>query len=109
MENTVAKLMASYGNTMTLIHGGEEISVKCFLQDTRSKGESYAQREYSPLGEVPRGMYLYLGPPDQPVTVGDSLIWRKRRFEFRRVQPMTVKDSVCYYWGQCLEMGGVTA
>lgn len=106
MVGAVGKLVRQYGSTMMLVRDGVETEIRAFLQETRSKSQSGTQREFNPLGEVPKGMFVYIGPAEEGVCAGNSLIWQGRSFEFRRAEPVMLGDDVLYYWGLCLEKGG---
>ena len=63
---------------MTLVQGGNETQVRAFLQETRSRSQEYAQREFSPLGEICRGLYVYIGPAEPLAEMGDRIRFGQR-------------------------------
>lgn len=105
----MAKMIRSYGSTMTLVQDGEEIQIRAFLQDTHSKSQENARREFSPLGEVHRGLFVYIGPAQPLAAEGDEIRYQDRFFELRRAEPVMVGDEIAYCWGLCVEKGGESA
>lgn len=100
------KLIGQYGSPMVLIHDGQEHEIRAFLQETGSRSQENAQREFSPLGEVYKGLYVYIGPVTPEAAEGDTILYRERRFELRRAELITVGAETAYCWGLCVEKGG---
>ena len=98
-------MIRRYGNEMLLIQGEQRWTVRAFLQETRSKNLDNAQREFSPLGEICKGLYVYIGPADPLAGMGDRIKFRQRYFEVRRAEPVMVKDETVYCWALCVERG----
>jgi hypothetical protein len=78
MQRMVSKILNAYGTAMTLNRGGTEYAVRAFFQPVRSKSWQYLEGNYSPLGEIPRGQYVYIGPADQALETGDTLTVSER-------------------------------
>lgn len=91
---------------MTLLHHGKETLLKGFLQETGSRNWQNMEKVFTPLGEIPRGQYLYLGPLDPRLAVGDVLLQGNRIFEVRRAEAVYYGDKPVYCWGLCVEKGG---
>lgn len=106
MCNRMRMLIARYGSQMKLLHDGETYTVRAFLQDTHAKSQENVQREFSPLGEIPKGRFVYLGPVEPAAVAGDVLTWQGRQFLLRRAEPVLVGDTAVYRWGLCVEKGG---
>ena len=102
-------MLRKFGSTMRLVQGGSQKSIRAFLQESRSKSKDSAGREYSLLGEIPKGVFVYIGPATPEAQVGDILIYQERRFQLRRVEMITVGDKKLYCWGLCVEKGGENA
>ena len=106
MQGQMEKMIRRYGSPMVLRQDGAEYEIRAFLQQTRSRSQSHAERQLAPLGEVPKGLFVYLGPVTPQIAEGDMLVYRQRNFQVRRAEPIVVGDSVAYCWGLCVEMGG---
>lgn len=107
MHKAVAKMMIRYGSAMQLIQGETVHEIHGFLQETRSKSHENTYRRFSLLGETPTGMFVYMGPAEPMAKAGDQVIFRGRRFELRRVEPVMAGDDPVYCWGMCIEKGEV--
>lgn len=94
---------------MTLVHDDAQTAIHAFLQETRSKSESGAQREMMVLGEVPKGLYVYIGPVTPEAEAGDVLMRGDKSFLLRRTELVMVGEHPAYCWGICVKKGGDTA
>ena len=101
----VENILKQYGTSMTLTRNGESTGVKGFFQPVRSKSWQNMVSLDTPLGEVPRGQYVYIGPPSEAVADGDTLEVKGKSFIFRRVEPYYYGDEMVYLWGLCVEKG----
>lgn len=106
MQQMVGKILKSYGSAVTLSHEGAEYEVRAFFQPVRSKSWSYLSGEYSPLGEIPRGQYVYIGPVEPLAAVGDTVTIGKRSYWLRRSELIHDANGPVYCWGMCVEKGG---
>ena len=109
MESSIAQMINKYGSGMMLIHEGKKNVVKAFLQETASRSQGGAEWEAMPLGQVPKGVYVYIGPAEPEAVAGDILYCGKDIYQFRRTHLVFVKDRVQYCWGICVEKGGDSA
>ena len=105
MRRMVENILKQYGTTMTVTSGGTEITVKGFFQPVRSKSWQNMVSLDTPLGEVPRGQYVYIGPPSVEAADGDTLEVMGKQYLFRRVEPYFYGDEAVYLWGLCVEKG----
>lgn len=104
MRKMLEKVMDRWGTTVTLRRSGK--AFKAFLQETGSRNWQNMEKIFTPLGEVPRGQYLYLGPVEPAIAVGDVLLAGGRIFELRRSEVIYYGDTPVYSWGLCVEKGG---
>ena len=73
MQRMVSGILRQYGTEMILNQNGESLAVKGFFQPVRSKSWQNLTNVATPLGEVPRGQYVYIGPAETEVQQGDLL------------------------------------
>ena len=106
MRRMVEKILDSYGAAVTLEGQSGEHTLRAFFQPVRSKSWQYLEGNYSPLGEVPRGQYVYIGPAGQQVQTGETLEVGEKDYMLRRVEPVYYGEEIAYYWGMCVEKGG---
>lgn len=101
----VHTILRQHGTTMALTRGGETITVKGFFQPVRSKSLQSMVNQETPLGEVIRGQYIYIGPADTAVSEGDTLTLGNKSYFLRRVELYRYGDEPVYTWGLCVEKG----
>ena len=106
MRRMVEKILDSYGAAVTLEGQSGEHTLRAFFQPVRSKSWQYLEGNYSPLGEVPRGQYVYIGPVEPEARVGDTLRVGGRNYWLRRTELIQDREGPVYCWGMCVEKGG---
>ena len=105
MKKMVAGILRQYGSSMTVTHGDATVKLRGFFQPVRSKSWQNFTNAATPLGEIPRGQYVYMGPADVAVVQGDILTIAGASYIFRRVEPYRYGDENVYIWGLCVEKG----
>ena len=106
MEQMIGKILNAYGTAVTLCRGEREYEIRAFFQPVRSKSWAYLDGEYSPLGEIPRGQYVYIGPVEPAAEAGDSLTVGHKGYWLRRTELIYDANGPVYCWGMCVEKGG---
>ena len=104
MRQMIGKILNTYGVSITRKQEGA--TYRGFFQPVRSKSWQYLEGNYSPLGEVPRGQYVYIGPVEQQLSVGETLEVGGKDYMVRRLEPVYYGEEVAYLWGMCVEKGG---
>ena len=99
-------ILRKYGTALTLCRGAERWTVKAFFQPVRSKSWDASDSEYSPLGEIPRGRFVYIGPLEPEAAAGDTVWVDEKAYLVRRSQVVRDGKGPVYCWGLCLEKGG---
>ena len=105
MRRIAEGIFRQYGSTMLLTSGSAVRKVKGFFQPVRSKSWQSMVNTATPLGEIPRGQYVYMGPASVTVAIGDLLEIGGKNYLFRRVEPYYYGDETVYIWGLCVEKG----
>ena len=105
MKKLVAGILQQYGSTLTISRGETSVKVRGFFQPVRSKSWQNLTNVAMPLGEIPRGQYVYIGPAEREVAQGDMLTVGDENYIFRRVEPYWYGDEKIYLWGLCVEKG----
>ena len=106
MVRMVGKILNTYGAAVTLRRGAESFAVRAFFQPVRSKSWQYLEGDYSPLGEIPRGQYVYIGPVEPAAEAGDTLTVDGKDYWLRRTELVRDSGGPVYCWGMCVEKGG---
>lgn len=78
---------------------------KALLRVVKSDAWQSAQREFLPLGEVPRGRYICLLPAQVPAAAGNTVTVRGKSYILRRVEDMAVFTQIVGRWCLCVEKG----
>ena len=102
MVNTILR---QHGTKMLLEHNGVLVNVKGFFQPVRSKSWQSLLDQETPLGEVFRGQYIYIGPADVEASEGDILTVGEKSYFLRRVELYRYGSEAVYTWGMCIEKG----
>lgn len=106
MQQMVAKILNTYGTAVTLCHEEERYSIHVFFQPVRSKSWQYLEGNYSPLGEIPRGQFVYIGPTAPAAQAGDTVLVDEKAYLLRRTELVRDGNGPVYCWGMCVEKGG---
>ncbi len=106
MVDAIEKVLRRYGSSMTLVHSGMQIPFSGFLQHFRSKSWQNMQREFGPLGQIPRGQYVLIAPMEPEIDEGDTITQGRFQVVVRRIETVTVGDRAAYRWGLCVKKDG---
>ena len=106
MQGVVARMMEKYGTAVKLCRSESSWNVKAFFQSVRSKSWDLSESEYSPLGEIPRGRHIYIGPLEPEAAAGDTIWVEDKAYLVRRSEIIRDGSGPVYCWGLCLEKGG---
>ncbi len=79
--------------------------VRGFFQPVRSKSWQSMVNLATPLGEVFRGQYIYIGPAEVSVCEGELVTLGQKNYFLRRVEQYYYGDEAIYTWGLCVEKG----
>ena len=90
---------------MTAVQNETQQSFRAFLQLVTSKSWQNMEKVFGPLGEIPRGQYLYIGPAAQDVSSADYLRCNGVDYLVRRAEPILLGDEALYIWGLCVRKG----
>ena len=101
----VSNLLRQYGTAITLTTSEGNKVVRGFFQPVRSKSWQSMVNLATPLGEVFRGQYIYIGPAEVQVCEGDLLTLDEKSYFLRRVEKYHYADEAVYTWGLCVEKG----
>ena len=106
MRKMVEKILKTYGTAVTLQQNGNSLAIRAFFQPVRSKSWQYLEGNYSPLGEIPRGQYVYIGPIEPQAMAGDTVTVGEKSYWLRRTELVRNSEGPVYCWGLCVEKGG---
>ena len=97
MEREWTSILARFGQEVTLTDPkGESVSVQAFVQPIL---ERQPQLEPSPLGERREERWLYLGPPENALTAGETgVTWGDRNFVVETARQVWAGDGPSHWW-----------
>ena len=104
MQRKIGLILETYGVRITRKEEGA--TYRGFFQPVRSKSWQYLDGDYSPLGEIPRGQYVYIGPVEPAAEAGDTLTVGSKDYWLRRTELVWDREGPVYCWGMCVEKGG---
>ena len=105
MRQMVSKILNTYGTEVILAGDNTRFTVRAFFQPVRSKSWQYLEGDYSPLGEIPRGQYVYIGPVEPQANAGDTVYAGGKVYWLRRTELVLDSNGPVYCWGMCVEKG----
>ena len=105
MVGLIQNLLNRYGTDVTLCHGETEKTVRAFFRAVNSTSWQSMESEATLLGEITRGQYAYIGPPEGGAVEGDTISLGGRSYLLRRVELYYFRNQAIYQWGLCVEKG----
>ncbi len=105
MRDLIEGILAGYGSTVTAVGASSSRSFRAFLQLVTSKSWQNMEKVFGPLGEIPRGQYLYLGPAEEDILGAKYLECHGERYLVRRADTLLLGDAPVYVWGLCVRKG----
>lgn len=106
MREIIEGILQSYGSTVEAVLGESAQSCRAFLQPVTSKSWQNMEHVFGPLGEIPRGQYLYIGPVAQDILSAEYLRCHGTDYLVRRADTLLMGDEPLYIWGLCVKKGG---
>ena len=97
MEQEWAAILARFGQEVTLTAPeGEPVSLRAFVQPRLDR---QPQLVPSPLGERREERWLYLGPPENALTAGETVaVWNGRKFSVETARQVWAGISPSHWW-----------
>ena len=105
MRQMINKILKQYGTAAVLEHGGKHISLRIFFQPSMSKSWDSMNPIVTPLGQLPGGQYLYIGPAEQPISQGDLVLVEGGSYVVRRAETYLDRKGPVYQWALCVRKG----
>lgn len=105
MRQIFKRVLKKYGVPAVVEHEGERVSLRIFFQPSMSKSWDSMNPIVTPLGQLPGGQYLYIGPADQPISQGDQVCVGEQRYIMRRVETYLDSNGPIYRWALCVRKG----
>lgn len=106
MKRMIDKVLRQYGVPAVLEHDGQSIALRIFFQPSMSKSWDSMNPIVTPLGQLPGGQYLYIGPAEQQIAQGDQVHVYDQDYIMRRVETYLDRNGPVYRWALCVRKGG---
>lgn len=105
MRLMVERLLARLGAELVLKQAGQETRLRGLIQHSRSKSLQNMRHDFTPIGRIPDGQYIYIGPAQPAAAAGDELVLGDKTYILRRVERVWFRDMPIYSWGLCVQKG----
>lgn len=105
MKPMIDKILRQYGTPAQLHHGEQVVSLRIFFQPSMSKSWDSMNPIVTPLGQLPGGQYLYIGPAEQAVAQGDLVYVGGSGYVVRRAETYYYGNGPVYRWALCVRKG----
>lgn len=106
MRRMIGKILKQYGISAVVEHEGKAVPVRIFFQPSMSKSWDSMNPIVTPLGQLPGGQYLYIGPAEQPIAQGDLVRVASGSYVVRRAETYLDQTGPIYQWALCVRKGG---
>lgn len=101
MRQMIDSLLERFG-VDAVVNG---ISTRIFLQFSNSKSWDSMNPIITPVGQIPGGQYLYIGPADIPIAAGDEINVNGTKYILRRCEVYQAQEGPIYRWALCALKG----
>ncbi len=88
-----------FGQAVQVTHAGETAEVRAFLQEKLEKGEE-PPRSIHPLGEADRRRWIYIGPAETELSVGDRVEFAGLGLIAQQAEAVWLGGEICHWWAQ---------
>lgn len=105
MRAHIEALLQRYGSSVTVQYSSHSFVMRAFLQPVTSKSWQNMERMIPSGGQVPRGQYLLIAPPDIGLFDAEYLSLHGKKYLLRRADVITYGDEVLFQWGLLVEGG----
>lgn len=104
MTEMLVRMIREYGTGIERLRGAESAQIRGFLQSAQSKNWQKMEKEISSLGEIPGGLYVFIGEVGSAAE-GDTLRLGSEDYLLRQLDTVYFGDQAAYCWGLCSRMG----
>lgn len=101
MKLVIDRLLERFGVDAT-VNG---TAVRIFFQFSNSKSWDSMNPIITPVGQIPGGQYLYIGPADLEIAAGDEVEVGGTSYILRRCEVYQAQEGPIYRWGLCALKG----
>ena len=106
MTAVLQRVIERYGTAIIWRSQQGRKDIRGFFQPVTSRSWQKLKREVFALGEVPVGLYVYIGQVENEINPGDRLVLGRREYLIRRTEIIYDSKGPAYCWGLCVQKGG---
>lgn len=106
MKALIARLIERYGTPVRSFTDGKYSNFRGFFQLVTSKSWQNMERMFPACGEIARGQFLLIAPPDAPVKTTSVLYIDGKDYNVRRADYILYGRKRLFIWALCVEGGG---
>lgn len=88
-----------FGQAVKVTHGEKMAEVRAFLQEKLEKSEE-PPRSILPLGEADRRRWIYIGPAEAELSVGDRVEFDGLCLIAQQAEAVWLGGEICHWWAQ---------
>lgn len=100
MKRTIDRVIRYYGAPAILHYAdGTAVCVRAFIRPVTARSAWNLHRALDDLGQLPVGMFLYLGPADRDILQAQWIACGEERFAPRRSEQILFGGEAVYCWG----------
>ena len=99
MIRSLEQAMLRFGQPVKVSHAGLTSEVFAFLQEKLEKSEE-PPRGIHPLGEVDRRRWVYIGPAETEISVGDRVEFGELGLIAQQAEAVRLGGEICHWWAQ---------
>lgn len=82
-----------------------DVHTRIFFQFSSSKSWDSMNPIITPVGQIPGGQYLYIGPADLEIHAGDQVEVDGISYIMRRCEAYRDREGIIYRWALCVLKG----
>lgn len=99
MKRQIKYMFRRWGQKLCLItNQGEGAEYYAFLQSLQYKNKMYLQDVRTPMGLSKQDYFLYIGPPDQPLTADSLVKSGGGLYKVIKSEPIYMGGEFLYIW-----------
>jgi len=102
MKELFSALLRDYAQPVTILREDGSVSTRAFVQPVRAASQH--ENKAHPLGLVPPGQAVYIGPADTPIADA-AILCAGVRWRVRRWEAILVGEKSLYTWGALTREG----
>ena len=106
MKTLIESILQGYGSLVTVRDGQSARTFRALVQPVTEKGWQATRKVIETLGKIQKGQYVYIGPADLELCVGQRIEAQGQAFIVRRCETRYLADEAVFAWALLVKAGG---